>query len=384
MNPKIPIPEKELVNYLETIGIYTTLVQSAFDTAKSSHGSQKTKDGSSYLENHLYPVLVDILGNYNGDKIENIIVIALLHDVLEDDPEMSEDKLSELFPEYIVESVKTLTRQEPEISKQQYMQKITESDYEIQFIKLADRIVNLELVERLRNSHPEKFGNYIKETEELFLPLCELVSKSYLNRLKSKLAEFEYIPTSEKKEFWDMTIRAPIVGQAIEYVNHGTALDLGAGEGRNSFFLADNGFDVLAVDVNKSSIAVIEKHNQDYGTKIETMLCDVRSFTTKNKYEFVTSIMVLHFLQSQQEVESSIRSMQQMTKPGGINVVSAYTDKNEANKRPYLFKTNELRDYYAGWDIKLYEEKPTLWFQMSDEDKPRRNQGVYLIAIKPE
>lgn len=191
MNPKIPISEKELVDYLETIGIYTTLVQSAFDTAKSSHGSQKTKDGSSFLENHLFPVVVDILDNYDGEKFESIIVIALLHDALEDDLNMSEDKLSKLFPKYIVESVKTLTRHEPEVSKQQYMQKITESDYEIQIIKLADRVVNLELVERLRDTHPEKFNNYINETKELFLPLAELASTSYLNRMKAKLAKLE-------------------------------------------------------------------------------------------------------------------------------------------------------------------------------------------------
>jgi len=191
MHPKIPVLEKELIDHIKTIGFYTPLVQKAFDVAESSQGQQRTIDDTSYLENHLFPVAVDILGNYDGDEIENIIVIALLHDVLEDDPEMTEDKLSKLFPEYIVESVKTLTRQEPEISKQQYMQKITESDYEIQIIKLADRIVNLELVERLRESHPEKFKGYLKETKDLFLPLAKLTSSSYFNRLGSKLTELE-------------------------------------------------------------------------------------------------------------------------------------------------------------------------------------------------
>lgn len=191
MLPKIPVSEIEIVDNLKTISFYTAMIQDALDTARSSHGSQKTKDGSSFLENHLFPVVADTLSNYDGDKNENIIVIALLHDVLEDDPEMSEDKLSELFPEYIVESVKTLTRHEPEVSKQQYMQKIAESDYETRIVKLADRIVNLELVERLRNSHPKKFDNYITETKELFLPLAELTSPPYLQRINTKLTEIE-------------------------------------------------------------------------------------------------------------------------------------------------------------------------------------------------
>ena len=191
MNPKIPVTEKELVDHIKTIGFYTDLVRSAFDVAKVSHREQKTKDGSSFLENHLYPVTVDILGNYDGGEIENIIVISLLHDVLEDDPEMTEDKLSEMFPEYIVGPVKTLTRHEPEISKEKYIQEIADSNYETRIIKLADRIINLELVERLRNSHPEKFSKYIKETKDLFLPLAQSTSKSYLKRLETKLSYFD-------------------------------------------------------------------------------------------------------------------------------------------------------------------------------------------------
>lgn len=193
MKPEIPITEKELINHLQEAGLFTDLVQRALKIAHVSHITQQTKDGNSFLDHHLFPVVFDVLNNYEGDSLESAVVIALLHDVLEDDITKSEKELAELFPKDIVNSVQILTRQQErsEDSKKYYMRKIMESNYETRIVKLADRIINLELVQRLRKSNPEKFTSYLKETRELFLPLAKLTSVSYLSRIESKLTELE-------------------------------------------------------------------------------------------------------------------------------------------------------------------------------------------------
>lgn len=191
MPPKVPVAQEELTDHLQEAGLFTDLVQRALKIAKISHNSQQTKDGSSFLDHHLFPVVFDVLDNYDSDNIESVVVIALLHDVLEDDPEMNQDKLADKFPEKIVASIEILTRKENDKSKEQYIQKIMNADYETRIVKLADRIVNLELVQRLRKSNHEKFISYLKETRELFLPLARLTSASYLSRIESKLTELE-------------------------------------------------------------------------------------------------------------------------------------------------------------------------------------------------
>ena len=67
------------------------------------------------------------------------------------------------------------------------MQEISRADYEVRIVKLADRIINLELVQRLRESYPGKFKAYIEETRELFVPLAKLTSRSCERRLNDKL-----------------------------------------------------------------------------------------------------------------------------------------------------------------------------------------------------
>ena len=44
----------------------------------------------------------------------------------------------------------------------------------------------------------------------------------------------------------------------MQTVKPGKALDLGCGQGRNSLFLAQNGFDVTAVDQNELSLEILQ------------------------------------------------------------------------------------------------------------------------------
>lgn len=62
-----------------------------------------------------------------------------------------------------------------------------------------------------------------------------------------------------------------------------------------------------------------------------------------------------------------------MTKPRGYNVITAYTDVNPPETRPYLFASEELRDLYSQWTLESYEEKRT----------PVGAVCAYLIGRKP-
>jgi hypothetical protein len=61
--------------------------------------------------------------------------------------------------------------------------------------------------------------------------------------------------------------------------------------------------------------------------------------------------MVLHYLHSHTEIVKAVGRIQAMTKPGGLNVVSMYSDRNRRGVRPYLAARGELAGYYAGWKV---------------------------------
>lgn len=64
----------------------------------------------------------------------------------------------------------------------------------------------------------------------------------------------------------------------VEYsqgLDPGRALDLGAGEGRNSILLASKGWDVTAVDISQVALDRLEKVAEQNKVKVTTVLADL-------------------------------------------------------------------------------------------------------------
>jgi len=183
------------------------------------------------------------------------------------------------------------------------------------------------------------------------------------------------------KEYLYDANQDPYIELILGVKHKGSVLDLGSGSGRDSLFLARNGFDVTAVDNDGIHLENLTKKADDRKTKINIIKSDLESYRTDTIFDVVISDMVLHFFDSD-KISTLINNMQILTKPKGLNIVIAYSDKNPFGKRPYLFKKNELISYYKNWTIIKYEEKPTEWFKLPGEISLRQNHAVYLLAQK--
>lgn len=85
---------------------------------------------------------------------------------------------------------------------------------------------------------------------------------------------------------------------ALPHLNPGKALDLGCGNGRNSLFLSQNGFDVTAWDHNPASLARLEQIVAQEGiTNIHSEQRDLNQTRFNGGYTFVLSTVVMMFLQ---------------------------------------------------------------------------------------
>ncbi|RDT56235.1 tellurite resistance methyltransferase TehB [Escherichia coli] len=149
------------------------------------------------------------------------------------------------------------------------------------------------------------------------------------------------------------------VVQAMQFVKPGKTLDLGCGNGRNSLYLAANGFDVAAWDKNASGINNIETICQAEGlTNLQTAVVDLNALSFEGEYDFILSTVVLMFLEPQ-TIPGLIANMQRCTKSGGYNLIVAAMDTADFPCTvgfPFAFKENELRNYYAGWALEKYNE----------------------------
>lgn len=152
------------------------------------------------------------------------------------------------------------------------------------------------------------------------------------------------------------------------YFSSGRVLDLGSGEGKNSFYLASLDFEVVAIDVSlyaiKNFINQAIKKSKDKKVKVDniSIVCaDVMSWPISGKFDVVIAYGLLHCLSSEKEIALLIKKMKKVTKKRGINVICTFTSEISVPKiqkylnPAFLSKTALKEKYYNNWEMLNYE-----------------------------
>lgn len=197
------LTKEALIEELDKKGVaITPLLNKAFQQAEKTHQGQKRDDGSPYLEQHIYPMVFDLLSSMGDQNCpEKLLVAALLHDVLEDDKAITEAEFVGLFGQDIYDIVKPLTKLKAENSpllsenekrdiNAKMLEGISKSSKFAKLIKLADRANNLASTITIKDINPKKFKRYLIETEELYLPFAKKESDYYFDKLNQLLNEY--------------------------------------------------------------------------------------------------------------------------------------------------------------------------------------------------
>lgn len=173
---------------------------------------------------------------------------------------------------------------------------------------------------------------------------------------------------------------------AAALVPPGKTLDLGCGNGRNSLFLAANGYSVTAWDKNPMSIANIERIKAAEGLdNLEIATVDLNALSFEGQYDFILSTVVMMFLEPQ-TIPGLIANMQRTTLPGGYNLIVAAMDTDDFPCTvgfPFAFKAGELAEYYSGWEVVKYNEDVGELHRTDANGNRIKLRFATLLARKP-
>ncbi|MDO8669800.1 MAG: HD domain-containing protein [Candidatus Buchananbacteria bacterium] len=158
------------------------LIDWAYIFAKYGHRNQKRDDGTRYFD-HLRStalILIDELQIFDSQ----MIMAALMHDMLEDSFLLNMERIKVIFGQEVAYAVMLLSLPEMDesifTSKQDrleaYHQTILNSPPKVMIIKLCDRLHNLRT---MPSCTPEKIKRKAEETREHYVPLIDLLQKDY-------------------------------------------------------------------------------------------------------------------------------------------------------------------------------------------------------------
>lgn len=147
----------------------------------------------------------------------------------------------------------------------------------------------------------------------------------------------------------------PFLKRHIHLLQKGTALDIAAGEGKNTVFLAQHGFDVDAVDISEMGLRKAKKLARETGVKIHVVLADLSAYQIeKERYDLIINFYFLN--------RRLIPKIKKGLKKGGSVIFETYLLEQRIlgtggpKHLRYFLKPNELLQLFKGFRILLYRE----------------------------
>lgn len=133
-------------------------------------------------------------------------------------------------------------------------------------------------------------------------------------------------------------------------------LDIGAGQGRNTIFLARQGLEVHAIDPSKVAVQMIEQVASDEGLKVLTRHCGFESY--KPDTDIYAGILLFGLIQilSWAQIESLLALIDACTDKGSLVFISAWSvadpsyprishDWEKCGKNSFKREEGEFRTY---------------------------------------
>jgi SAM-dependent methyltransferase len=163
----------------------------------------------------------------------------------------------------------------------------------------------------------------------------------------------------------------PLLIETARNLPHGKALDLACRAGRNTLWLAENGWNVTAVDGSGAAIELLRRRASEQSLQLDAQVADLSRGEYRIEHSAWDLIAICYYLQ-----RDLIEPAKLGVAPGGVLIAIVHI--TEPGEEPSFKRAapGELESYFQGWQIlHRYEGKPT--------DTAHRHAVAEIVAQRP-
>jgi ubiquinone/menaquinone biosynthesis C-methylase UbiE len=149
---------------------------------------------------------------------------------------------------------------------------------------------------------------------------------------------------------WDIGVPSEQLIEALERgeVVQGRALDVCCGTGTEAIYLAENGFNVSAVDVSGEAVKIARKKARRAGARVGFVVASVLEMPFHSGvFGFVNDRGCFHVFPPGQRKAFAMEVCRVMAK-GGLYLMRCFSEKEPGRWGPYRISKQEIADTFSG------------------------------------
>jgi len=202
--------------------------------------------------------------------------------------------------------------------------------------------------------------------------------------VESTIAALKKIGNRAEVEHWNRALTAPkpmfntapntFLVDMTKGLKPGRALDVGMGQGRNTIYLAQQGWESVGFDPADRAVAAAQEQAAKLGVKITTHVARAEDFEWGDaKWDLI----VLSYVGGREFVDKVQRAL----RPGGMVIIEAFhrdATKSHPIGPAVVFDTNELLKLFGSLRVVRYEDT-----NAKGDFGLEETRVVRLAAVKP-
>jgi len=164
---------------------------------------------------------------------------------------------------------------------------------------------------------------------------------------------------------------APLLVETAKKLAPGKALDLACGTGRNALWLAEQGWNVTAVDGSPIVMDILRSRVSERGVMVTTRVADLEKFEYQIEPSSWDLVAICYYLQ-----RDLFEPAKQGVVPGGILISIVHVTELGEEPTGHRLRPGELERYFQRWEILHHREG-------TPNDAAHQRSVAEIVARRP-